>query len=75
MSKWIEKRTRPVLPLYLAALTWPVASLIRSAAREALLPRPLQSSHSRYVASDGTTFNCGICSLTYSITVVLFSLI
>lgn len=27
MSKWIEKRTRPVLPLYLAALTWPVASL------------------------------------------------
>lgn len=28
MSKWIEKRTRPVLPLYLAALTWPVASLI-----------------------------------------------
>ena len=28
MSKWIEKRTRPVLPLYLVALTWPVASLI-----------------------------------------------
>jgi len=28
MSKWIEKRTRPVLPLYLAALTWPGASLI-----------------------------------------------
>ena len=28
MSKWIEKRTRPVLPLYLAALTWPVASRI-----------------------------------------------
>ena len=28
MSKWIEKRTRPVLPLYLAALTWLVASLI-----------------------------------------------
>ena len=28
MSTWIEKRTRPVLPLYLAALTWPVASLI-----------------------------------------------
>ena len=28
MSKWIEKRIRPVLPLYLAALTWPVASLI-----------------------------------------------
>ena len=28
MSKWIEKRTRPVLPLYLAALTWLLASMI-----------------------------------------------
>ena len=28
MSKWQEKRVRPVLPLYLAALVWPVASLI-----------------------------------------------
>lgn len=28
MSKWQEKRVRPVLPLYLAAVVWPVASLI-----------------------------------------------
>lgn len=28
MSKWEEKRTRPVLPLYMAALVWPVASLV-----------------------------------------------
>ena len=28
MSKWEEKQVRPVLPLYLAAGTWPVASLV-----------------------------------------------
>lgn len=28
MSKWIEKRSRPVLPLYLAALVWPIAALV-----------------------------------------------
>lgn len=28
MSKWKEKQVRPVLPLYLAALAWPVASLV-----------------------------------------------
>lgn len=28
MSKWEEKQVRPVLPLYLAAITWPVASLV-----------------------------------------------
>ena len=28
MSKWEEKQVRPVLPLYLAALAWPVASLV-----------------------------------------------
>ena len=28
MSKWQEKRTRPVLPIYLAALTWPVGALL-----------------------------------------------
>lgn len=28
MSKWEEKQVRPVLPLYLAALAWPVASLL-----------------------------------------------
>ena len=28
MSKWEEKQVRPVLPLYLAALAWPVVSLI-----------------------------------------------
>ena len=28
MSKWEEKQVRPVLPLYPAALVWPVASLI-----------------------------------------------
>ena len=28
MSKWEEKQVRPVLPRYLAAGTWPVASLV-----------------------------------------------
>ncbi len=28
MSKWEEKRVRPVLPLYLAALAWPLAALV-----------------------------------------------
>lgn len=28
MSKWEERQVRPVLPLYLAALAWPVASLL-----------------------------------------------
>ena len=28
MNKWEEKRTRPVLPIYLAALVWPVGSLL-----------------------------------------------
>lgn len=28
MSKWEEKRTKPVLPIYLAALVWPLASLL-----------------------------------------------
>lgn len=28
MSKWEEKQVRPVLPLYLAALAWPLASLV-----------------------------------------------
>lgn len=28
MSKWIERRSRPVLPLYLAALAWPLAALV-----------------------------------------------
>lgn len=28
MSKWEEKRSRPVLPLYLAALAWPVCALL-----------------------------------------------
>lgn len=28
MSKWQEKRVRPVLPLYLAAIVWPLASLV-----------------------------------------------
>ena len=28
MSKWKEKQVRPVLPLYLAALAWPVGALI-----------------------------------------------
>lgn len=28
MSKWEEKRVKPVLPLYLAALVWPVAALL-----------------------------------------------
>lgn len=28
MSKWEEKRRKPVLPIYLAALVWPILSLI-----------------------------------------------
>lgn len=28
MSKWEEKRTKPVLPIYLAALVWPVAAIL-----------------------------------------------
>ncbi len=28
MNKWEEKRTRPVLPIYLAALVWPVGALL-----------------------------------------------
>ena len=28
MNKWEEKRTRPVLPIYLAALVWPVGTLL-----------------------------------------------
>ena len=28
MSQWVEKRKKPVLPLYLAALVWPVGSLL-----------------------------------------------
>ena len=28
MSKWQEKQVRPVLPLYLAALVWPVGALV-----------------------------------------------
>lgn len=28
MSKWEEKRVRPVLPLYFAALVWPVAAVL-----------------------------------------------
>lgn len=28
MSKWIEKRSKPVLPIYLAALVWPIGALI-----------------------------------------------
>lgn len=28
MNKWEEKRTRPVLPIYLAALAWPVGALL-----------------------------------------------
>ena len=33
MNKWEEKRTRPVLPIYLAALLWPVGALLLPAYR------------------------------------------
>lgn len=33
MNKWEEKRTRPVLPIYLAALVWPVGTLLLPAYR------------------------------------------
>lgn len=33
MNKWEEKRTRPVLPIYLAALVWPVGALLLPAYR------------------------------------------
>ena len=33
MNKWEEKRTRPVLPIYLAALVWPVVALLLPAYR------------------------------------------
>ena len=33
MNKWDEKRTRPVLPIYLAALVWPVGALLLPAYR------------------------------------------
>ena len=33
MNKWVEKRTRPVLPIYLAALVWPVGALLLPAYR------------------------------------------
>lgn len=33
MNKWEEKRTRPVLPIYLAALAWPVGALLLPAYR------------------------------------------
>ena len=33
MNKWEEKRTRPVLPIYLAALVWPVSALLLPAYR------------------------------------------
>lgn len=33
MNKWEEKRTRPVLPIYLAALMWPVGALLLPAYR------------------------------------------
>ena len=28
MSKWVEKQKKPVLPLYFAALVWPVGALV-----------------------------------------------
>ena len=28
MSKWQEKTKRPVLPIYMAALVWPVGALL-----------------------------------------------
>lgn len=33
MNKWEEKRTRPVLPIYLAALVWPVGARLLPAYR------------------------------------------
>ena len=33
MNKWEEKRTHPVLPIYLAALVWPVGALLLPAYR------------------------------------------
>ena len=33
MNKWEEKRTRPVLPIYLAAVVWPVGALLLPAYR------------------------------------------
>lgn len=33
MNKWEEKRTRPVLPIYLVALVWPVGALLLPAYR------------------------------------------
>ena len=33
MNKWEEKRTRPALPIYLAALLWPVGALLLPAYR------------------------------------------
>ena len=33
MNKWEEKRTRPVLPIYLAALVWPAGALLLPAYR------------------------------------------
>lgn len=33
MNKWEEKHTRPVLPIYLAALVWPVGALLLPAYR------------------------------------------
>ena len=33
MNNWEEKRTRPVLPIYLAALVWPVGALLLPAYR------------------------------------------
>ena len=33
MNKWEEKRPRPVLPIYLAALVWPVGALLLPAYR------------------------------------------
>ena len=33
MNKWEEKRARPVLPIYLAALVWPVGALLLPAYR------------------------------------------
>ena len=28
MSRWIEQKKKPVLPLYLAALVWPVVAVL-----------------------------------------------
>ena len=37
MNKWEEKRTRPVLPIYLAALVWPVGAQLLPAYRRSTL--------------------------------------